>query len=49
VPVNVCLAIKWKNGLPVTAGSLPTFAQVALLQLDYVLGGSSLTVTSIKE
>jgi len=49
VPVNVCLAIKWKNGLPVTAESLPTFAQVALLQLDYMLGGSSLTVTSIKE
>jgi uncharacterized protein (TIGR04141 family) len=49
VPVNICLAIKWKNGRPVTADSLPTFAQVALLQLDYVLGGASLTVASINE
>lgn len=47
VPVNVCLAIKWRDGRPVTASSLPTFAQVALLQLDYVLAGANLTVTSI--
>ncbi|MEZ0112331.1 hypothetical protein ABH920_006350 [Catenulispora sp. EB89] len=47
--MNICLAIKWKDGQPVTAASLPTFAQVALLQLDYVLGGSSITVASIKE
>lgn len=49
VPVNICLAIKWKDGQQVTAASLPTFAQVALLQLDYMLGGSSLTVTSITQ
>lgn len=48
-PKRIVLAIKWKNGQRLTAATMPTFAQIALLYTVHALRGVEVCVISIDE
>ena len=48
-PKKIVLAIKWKDGQRLTAATMPTFAQIALLYAVHALRGVEVCVVSIDE
>lgn len=48
-PAEIMLAIKWKNGQPVTVDTLPALSQINLLHAAHAMPGVRLTVAAIRE